>query len=151
MLHFTQFFRKELRNNQSQNPELVENLSHFLQENLNLVNVFTFKPNAMKFEGDLGPSQVIEEDQILEERRKRESMTTFAFGSSTLNVHGSNTDIWSAADRSPSRSSTAAPQGSHLVTQSMYATSSGLRRETYPSESAGARARSTTAQDGRRQ
>ena len=44
------------------------------------------------------------EDRILEERRRRESRTTFAFGSSTPrtlhpNVHGSNTDIWSAADR----------------------------------------------------
>lgn len=44
------------------------------------------------------------EGRIIEERRRRESRTTFAFGSSTPrtlhpNVHGSNTDIWSAADR----------------------------------------------------
>jgi len=95
------------------------------------------------------------EGRIIEERRRRESRTTFAFGSSTPrtlhpNVHGSNTDIWSAADRSPSSSSTA-PQGSHLMTQSMYAPSMGLRRsaerETHPSESAaGPRARSTSTQ-----
>ena len=53
--------------------------------------------------------------------------------------------------RSPSRSSSAAPQGSHLMTQSMYAPSTGLRRsaerETYLSpESSGARARSTSTQ-----
>ena len=41
------------------------------------------------------------EGRILEERRRRESRTSFAFGSSTPrtlhpNVHGSNTDIWSA-------------------------------------------------------